>query len=619
MGLEHQTKESQFSARDWGSGVFVWGVWLGMAAILANFVREFGLNMPMWDDWHIMPWIVGTRSLSLDWLWSVWADHRAPLTRLIIYIMARLTGGDFRACMWLSVVILSTLAAAAILVARRIRGRQAFADAIFPLILMQIGHSPHVLQSWNLQNTGVTGLIGALLLLIACSPAPWTLLRGLAAVLCVWLMPLSGSTGIAMLPPMALCLGITGVWQWFSLASPHAASEGSSGWSVRDTAGICALLGLGSLILVPAYFHGWSRSSPPSPDYWTALNGAVMFLSTSFGGATSLFWPLTGVVVLGLAIASFSLLCRVLKTQPEERVRAFSLLCFLVGMAAVGGAAGWGRSGLRPDYCLDMRYSVLSAPALMAVYLGAVAYYPTTIGRWIQVFVCCAAFVLAPLNYEMTYGGASKIRTDLLSFLADMRSGIPDEILIKRHRWIVPAWTDDQTALNNEKGLVQPGMYELRKAGIGPWKELVSMPTCREQSLTIKGEPLVNTSAAAPGGSYASTVTWQFKLPDRQKVYAIRIRGAIRFADGPGQPVLCRAAWGIGADRHAPLPRASVWLDPRQRDFTVPAGLDGGVEMVQGDSATMVIWVDDTIDNFTLRLENAPCNLEISELSLLVP
>src|SRR5262249_3315974 len=159
-----------------------------------------------------------------------------------------------------------------------------------------------------------------------------------------------------------------------------------------------------------------------SPDYQTALTGALMFLSTSAGGATGLFWPLSGMVVLGLAVASLLILLRVLATQPPERVRAFGFLCFLIGMAAVAGAAGWGRSGLRPDFCLAMRFSVLSVPALMAVYLLAVTYWPTTTGRWIQVFVCCLAFVLAPLNYQMAYGGASKIRTDLLSFLADMRA-----------------------------------------------------------------------------------------------------------------------------------------------------------------------------------------------------
>src|SRR5262249_50447438 len=67
MGLEDQA-ENRPPVRDWGSSVFVWGVWCAMAGILCNFVRHFGLNMPMWDDWHIMPWIVGTRSLSWDWL-----------------------------------------------------------------------------------------------------------------------------------------------------------------------------------------------------------------------------------------------------------------------------------------------------------------------------------------------------------------------------------------------------------------------------------------------------------------------------------------------------------------------------------------------------------------------
>jgi hypothetical protein len=370
---------------------------------------------------------------------------------------------------------------------------------------------------------------------------------------------------------------------------------------------------------VPAYFYGWSRSSPPSADYWIAIKGAVMFLSTSAGGATNLFWPLSGVVVLGLAMASVLILGRILRTQPAERLRAFAFLSFLIGMAAVGGAAGWGRSGLRPDYCLDMRYSVLSAPALMAVYLLAGAYYRATIGRWIQVFACSAAFLLAPLNYEMTYTGASKIRTDLLSFLADMRSGIPDQVLIKRHRWIVPAWADDQTARDNEGRLVSPGMDELKRAGSGPWKDLVTMPPCREESLASQGEPVIKTGADKKSSSYPSTVTWQFKLPARERVYAIRIRGGLRFTDELAQPVLCRAAWGIGVDRHSPLPRALVWLDPRHRDFTVPAGLEGGVEMVQSDSATIDIWIDEIIDGFTLRLENAPCELEISELSVLVP
>jgi len=69
----------------------------------------------------------------------------------------------------------------------------------------------------------------------------------------------------------------------------------------------------------------------------------------------------TGIAVLGLAIASVSILLRVLRQRSEERFRPSVFSASSPGMAAVGAAA-WGRSGLRPDYCLDMRKAYCRRP-----------------------------------------------------------------------------------------------------------------------------------------------------------------------------------------------------------------------------------------------------------------
>jgi len=97
---------------------------------------------------------------------------------------------------------------------------------------MQIGHSPHVLQSGTCRNTGRHWTHGSIYFAACLSRAPWTLPPA-GRCLCVWLMPLSGPPAIAMLPAMALCLGYGRLACFSRLPALEVC-----GWSLRDTGGV---------------------------------------------------------------------------------------------------------------------------------------------------------------------------------------------------------------------------------------------------------------------------------------------------------------------------------------------------------------------------------------------
>src|SRR5262249_55062580 len=78
--------------------LFVWGVWALMLLALLGYIREYGGNLPGWDEWYVVPYLVGEQPLTASWLWSAspQTEQRIPLTRLILVGLARLTGCDFR-------------------------------------------------------------------------------------------------------------------------------------------------------------------------------------------------------------------------------------------------------------------------------------------------------------------------------------------------------------------------------------------------------------------------------------------------------------------------------------------------------------------------------------------
>src|SRR5690348_14592492 len=119
--------------------LFVGVVWLTTLVIglrAAANQRRF----PFTDDWILIPFVTGERPVTFSWLWAQHGDHRIPLVKaLFLVIYNRVTTYDFRAAVVANIVLLSVMAAMLVLTAAHLRGSLAYADAFFPLALLQWG------------------------------------------------------------------------------------------------------------------------------------------------------------------------------------------------------------------------------------------------------------------------------------------------------------------------------------------------------------------------------------------------------------------------------------------------------------------------------------------------
>ena len=58
--------------------------WSGMLLVVALiYVARFGPDVPLWDDYEVIPQLAGVQPVTPQWLWSQHSEHRIPLARLI--------------------------------------------------------------------------------------------------------------------------------------------------------------------------------------------------------------------------------------------------------------------------------------------------------------------------------------------------------------------------------------------------------------------------------------------------------------------------------------------------------------------------------------------------------
>ena len=197
------------------------------------------------------------------------AEHRPIIPKAILATLYRAIP-DFRAGLYLNAGLLSTASASMILLARRLRGWTSITDAVLPLSILNIGQSENFLIGFAL-NLILTAWISYELIVAMCrtsqSPGWWpSLLVGGLLVL----LPLSGGSGMAMLPPLMLWLAGYVACGWWSGRGPGA-------WG--------RALGLGllltTLLVVAFYLNGYERPAhhPSIPSAWAACSTTLEFLS----------------------------------------------------------------------------------------------------------------------------------------------------------------------------------------------------------------------------------------------------------------------------------------------------------------------------------------------------
>jgi hypothetical protein len=441
---------------DRGARVAVWSTWVVTTLTSSTLVLAAGRNIPIQEDWHVVPAAFGRQTGFWGWLWKQNNEHRVPLPKLVYVGLLRIWP-DFRVGMLFNLIVLAGVAAACIVAARRLRGgRTRWTDAFFPLVLLHPGHWENFGWGWQLTFVMATAL--ACCLLLAVLP-PGGLSRRRAIVLgaCVVVIPLTGATALPLVP------FVTAAALWVTRRSTPAVAR------------VVRLSAVAGAALVVAYLVGLERPDwvTPSPGPAASILTGAKVLALSLGPAAGAWWLVSiaaVVAVVGGAAVLF------------HRARAWIPLAFLLGGVVLAGLIGNSRAGLLATFGLPDRYAIVVVPVLVCAYFAYDRYGGGLARRYGPAALCIGMLGLFPLNllYGMQYRDWYHHRVD--TFAADIRAGTPLGQLAS-YRPI---------AVDREE--MSLSMSLLRQEGIGVFAEL------GDEDRTAGPRRVVDGLADGPGG-----------------------------------------------------------------------------------------------------------------------
>jgi hypothetical protein len=406
----------------------VLAVWAGMLSVVLGCIAIYGRNLPLSEDWNMVPALTGHQPDSLEWLWEQNNEHRLPFQKAIYLILLKASGGDFRIGMIANTLILGGLSLAMILTARHLRGRTQLADAFFPLALLHLGHSNNLLIGWQIQFVVSTALICGWLLIIVreCWPLSpnITVIAGLILVL----LPISGANGLLFTPFAVLWLA-AGVLLYQRDTCPR--------WIVPFQ-GACMST---SVALAGLYFVGYVPFfTPPNPGFGATMVTGVRFVGMGIGpigagNASAQLIPgllpklitgglFCGATLLLLASSVIPLRRGLCDIRTPEGSRFFGFLTFIAATAVLAVAVAWGRAGWVPEFSMPDRYVLLSVPALCAAYFAWLLYGPKGTGDRIAKAFAIAALLALPFNVREGLAGLDWYVTGMQAFEQDLADGL---------------------------------------------------------------------------------------------------------------------------------------------------------------------------------------------------
>jgi hypothetical protein len=567
-----------------GVRAFVWLVWGLLSLMAVALVAVFGSNIPVWDDYDIIPYEVGERPVTLEWFWEQCNEHRIALPKLILLETQRLAGNDVRAGMLLSTALLSALAAAMIVLAGRFPGGVRATDAVFPILLLHLGHATNLL--WGIQFAFVlpTALGSAYLIAIAGRTTWPSPARAALAGVGLVLLPLCGGTGLVLVPALAL---------WLFGAAWSEARSGRP--SAGRRAALIALAAVPGLVVTALYFRGFRKGSHPEAEGGLLDNvrTGVQFLTGGVGMPASWWWPLSGVVTIVLIVLALSLLGWIWTLRPEERPRIFGLVAFLTGMLAMAVAVGLGRGWSGPSAGFQERYVTMAVPLWCWLIIVFRLYAPPFLdGLMLNALFATACVLLWP-NAEAGLALARGKATMARALARDIHAGAPLYVILRRYSLFLHPSQNEALKL----------LPMLRRARIGPFRALHDNPRFREERLPTKPAELeLARWDAATSTAHVTDVDPQliYRLPTAPRVAGIRIRYSHHNPEGK------------------PARFQLTWLRPGQREFTDMQRYANWT-MPTGEGRETTVWVDDFVSEFRIQPDNQPCEFHIDEIVLLKP
>jgi len=435
--------------------VFVWSVWGLMMLTVLLCIGLYGRNIPLAEDWLLVPALTGNEPSIGAWLWAQNNEHRIPLPKLLLLLLLKLTGGDFRAGMVFNTLVLSGLAAAMIEVARRLRGVTSYADAVFPLAILHIGNWDNLVWSWQLTFVVPTVLTCMLLLVIVGRQVLLSTGAAVMAGTSLMLLPLCGANGLIYVPPLAVWVGYAGILRW-------RRDSHESRWTGWFLLGSVAT----ALLLSALYFAGYVRPwwNPPSPSMAETVKTAAKFLAMAFGPSARLAWPLSiGGMSIVLLVGAVLLLRAFGGTRDSERLRAVGLLLFFVGLIMLALGVGFGRAALVPTVGMPSRYALIAVPLLCVCYFIWELYGSPIVKKAMQFSLLIVMAVLLPMNMQVGFAWRDWYRQGVEAFEHDVMQQVPRCTLAERHRPFLLHW---------DQALLASDLRMLHETGFGPLRRM---------------------------------------------------------------------------------------------------------------------------------------------------
>lgn len=403
-------------------------VWLVMAVQLFLYVGKNASPFPLWDDLEYVPLIQPEFHWTFDEAWALHNEHRIPLPRVVGSAIYGWTH-DIRTVMYVNAGILSALALAMMLVARKVRGQSSLVDVLFPLLWLHTGNAENLLMGFQIALIIPTTLVSiALMIAIARKRTSLRPLEAAGIGLCVLLLPLCGGMGMAQAPVFVLGLLV---------AAAFAIPRRETGARFGSALGV--LFALGTVALFYLYLKGfvYPDHSQRSTDPDLILGLASRVASLSLGMAGEEWWPVSGWMIVGIALATGALLVVRWFRLPDERWRTGALILCLGATVALVLSIGYGRSAAGTGAGFAMRYVTLPAPLL-----SVAAFAWILLGdRISRVAVPGAiAVVLGFANWQVNaqkgeeFAASRKALGDAL--MEDVRAGMPPGELVEK--WVGP-------------------------------------------------------------------------------------------------------------------------------------------------------------------------------------
>lgn len=350
--------------RSLAGAIAAWGVWAAMTVGILAYLAHYTRNIPYMDDFPVVPVLTGDQPLTVEWAWSQHNEHRPLVPRLIVVGLFRLVASDFRLPRFVNAGLMSAMAAAMILLARRMRGTYRATDAVFPMTLLSVAQTESLFVGFAMNLVLSSALVVALIA-AAGRARPGSLILPLAFGLSLVVLPLTGGSGLTLVPALGLWVAGDVAAGWWSGRKPGPLMRG-----------IGLLLLAGGLTITALYFQGYFRPPyhPLPPSAWSVVSSTLIYLSLAVHPHLSSYrWP-SGLIAAGLSLATLLLLGARALREPAERPRAMGMMAILVAMLGLAVAVALSRSGLGPAVLLAPRYITLAAPLLCVIYISWLAY-----------------------------------------------------------------------------------------------------------------------------------------------------------------------------------------------------------------------------------------------------